>query len=115
MLLHLCLAAVPACPAVPELKPRTYFITITRLHYILYRCLYYIARFLFLFVTLCFTKTIYILVLLRGIITKFGLAGWVSGFSCDIKVRLGFEMGWFADLLVRGGNGGVQSWLFTRF
>ena len=28
MLLHLCLAAVPACPAVPELKQRTYFITI---------------------------------------------------------------------------------------
>ena len=104
-----CLAAVPAYPAIPILKQRTYCIVITRLHRflffvlycILYGCLYYIAWFLFSFVTLGFTKTIYILRLLRGIMTKFEngrLGQWV--FLWRHHLVYGWVLGWWVDLAI---------------
>ena len=86
------LAAVPACPAQPELKQRACYIfyyeitAVLILHFSWVIVLHCVIFFPFAWFCEDDLQFIFILLLLRGIMTMLGLADWVSGFFCDLII-----------------------------
>ena len=109
-LFHSFFTCVPgSCPCLPRhshtlaayLLHNYYEILHFFIYYTLYGCLYYVAWFLFSFVTLGFTKTIYMLWLIRGIMTTFDtgrLGQWV--FLWRHHLDNGCVLGWWVDLAI---------------
>ena len=97
------LAAVPACPAQPELKQRTCYIfyyeitTILLLHFSWVLVLHCVIFLLVLCEDDLLFSVYFPFLLLRGIVTRLGPAGWIRDFCCDVIT-------WIMGGSAAGGN-----------